>query len=164
VFRFKQSFDKFDYVWSLFLTFSHFCKSYPFVEIGKRRDKRTISIGFYTRSMPCFTKIYNKFYSGGSKIIPNNIYELLDSIALAHFIMGDGSYHLSGLVLCTDSYNVSDVIRLMNVLFIKFQLDCTLQFNSSGKPRIYIKSNSMVRLQSIVAIHMVDSMKYKIHL
>lgn len=51
----------------------------------------------------------------------------------------------------------------MNFLFIKFQIDCTLQFNSSGKPIIYIKSSSMFQLQSIVTIHMVDYMKYKIH-
>lgn len=98
VFRFKQSFDKFDYVLSLFLTFYHFCKSYPFVEIGKIRDKRKISIGLYTKSMPCFTKKHNNFYSGGYKIVPNNIYELFDSIAFTHFIMGDDSFHLSGLV------------------------------------------------------------------
>ena len=68
------------------------------------------------------------FYKNNIKCIPDNIYELLMPMALAHWIMGDASARPHGLLLCTDSYSVSDVIKLMNVLMIKYELNCTLQF------------------------------------
>ncbi len=48
------------------------------------------------------------------KKIPLDIYNLLDPIALAHWIMGDGQkVKTGGLTLCTDSYSIIDVVRLM---------------------------------------------------
>jgi LAGLIDADG DNA endonuclease family len=34
--------------------------------------------------MPCITEIHTLFYSSGKKTLPENIFELLDPIALAH--------------------------------------------------------------------------------
>jgi len=77
--------------------------------------------------MPCLTELHSLFYPDGVKIIPNNIYELLTPVALAHLIMGDGSAHKSGLYICTDSYHITDVVRLINVLIIKYRLECNLK-------------------------------------
>ena len=82
--------------------------------------------------MPCFTELYSLFYPSGVKVIPNNIYELLTPVALAHVIMGDGSRQRHGLILCTDSYSVSDIVRLINVLIIKYRLDCTLRYHTNS--------------------------------
>jgi hypothetical protein len=40
--------------------------------------------------------------------------------------MGDGSAINRGLVLCTDSFTLEQVTLLLNVLVIKYELDCTL--------------------------------------
>lgn len=61
----------------------------------------------------------------GTKIVPNNIYDLLTPVSLAHWIMGDGNARPHGLILCTDSYSIEDVIKLMNVLIIKYRVECT---------------------------------------
>ena len=53
------------------------------------------------------------------KVIPGIISDLLTPIALAHWIMGAGTKLNKGLILCTDSYSLSDVIKLSNVLRIK---------------------------------------------
>jgi hypothetical protein len=143
---------------------SHYCKSYPSLEIGFRKGVKTFGLYFYTRSLPCFTNLYPLFYDNGIKIIPQDIFNLLTPVALAHLIMGDGSKHSSGLVLCTDCYSTPDVVRLMNVLIIKYELNCTLVYHSSGGPRIYIKAESMFRLRALVLPFMVKSMLYKIHL
>jgi hypothetical protein len=88
---------------------------------------------------------------------------LLSPIALAHWIMCDGKLHHSGLILCTDSYTVSDCVRLMNVLMIRYRLDCTLHYHGPKKqPRIYIRAKSMPLLRSIVLEHMDPSMLYKL--
>ena len=51
--------------------------------------------------------------------------------------MGDGRRMGNGLILCTHNYSIQDVVRLMNVLMIKYRLICTLRMNK-GKPTIYI--------------------------
>ena len=112
--------------------------------------------------MPCLTKLYFIFYLNGVKIVPHNIYELLTPIALAHLIMGDGSAQKSGLVLCTDSFTIYDVVKLMNVLLIKYQLDCTFRLHTPSHPRIYIRSHSMSKLKAIVYPYMHTKMMYKL--
>lgn len=76
------------------------------------------------------------------KVIPENIYELLTPVALAHLIMGDGTAQSSGLRICTDSFEIQDVVRLINVLIIKYRLNCTLH-TDRGRFRVYINKNSM---------------------
>jgi len=40
--------------------------------------------------------------------------------------MGDGSAVNKGLVLCTDSFSLEQTTLLLNVIVIKYELDCTL--------------------------------------
>ena len=46
-------------------------------------------------------------------------------------------FFLCALTLCTDSYSIEDVVRLMNVLFIRYDLKCTLHVYEN-RYRIYI--------------------------
>ena len=115
---------------------SHYCSSFPYVTT-EIKGKPFSRLAFQTRQLPCLTDIYNLFYINKIKIVPNNIYELLTPVALAHWIMGDGSAVNKGLVLCTDSFSLEQTILLLNVLVIKYELDCTLWKQSSGW-RIYI--------------------------
>jgi hypothetical protein len=71
--------------------------------------------------------------------------------------------HGKGLILCTDSYSIQDVVRLMNVLIIRYNLDCSLHTNKAKKQyRLYIKVKYMDNLREIVKPYMVKSMLYKI--
>jgi rRNA maturation endonuclease Nob1 len=103
------------------------------------------------------------FYVNKVKVIPANIYDMLTPVALAHMIMGDGTYKRKGIALCTDSYSIQDVVRLMNVLVIRYELKCTLH-ESNGHYRIYISRNSMEKVVKLVQPFMVPSMYYKIGL
>jgi hypothetical protein len=81
--------------------------------------------------------------------------------------MCDGSVHPSGLVLCTDSFSVPDVVRLMNVLRIRYGLSPSIHWKKATKgdsvsARIYIPAGDMSTLRSIVLPHMHPSMYYKI--
>ena len=125
---FKQYLARADYVLFVFFILSHYCKGVPRFTSWIRANNRYFGISFETRSLLCFTGLYKMFYKNNIKCIPDNIYELLMPMALAHWIMGDASARPHGLLLCTDSYSVSDVIKLMNVLMIKYELNCTLQF------------------------------------
>jgi hypothetical protein len=122
--------------------------------------------------MPCLTKLHSLFYPNGIKVIPHNIFEILTPVALAHLIMGDGEARTRGLVLCTNSYSIEDVFRLMNVLMIRYGLECKLlrqllkkqnqfQYPKNGY-MIYIRERSMPLLQTIVEPFFHPSMMYKI--
>ena len=113
--------------------------------------------------MPCFTELYDIFYVNGVKGIPNNIYELLTPVAFAHLILGDGGFKSKGIYLCTDSYTIQDVVRLMNVLIIRYGLKCTLHKASNGKGyRIYISRHSVDKVIEIVLPYLTPSMYYKV--
>ena len=161
---FKQSVSNSSYLWFVFNLLSHYCSSYPSLVIGVRQGVRYYGLQFKTRAMPCITELRNLFYPelSKTKAIPVNIYDLLTPAALAHLIMGDGSIQRSGLIICTDSYTEQDVVRLMNVLIIKYRLDCTLRYHTPTQPRIYIKQHSMPLLRSIIANHFHFSMEYKL--
>jgi hypothetical protein len=67
------------------------------------------------------------------------------------------------IFLCTDSYSIQDVVRLMNVLIIRYDLKCTLHKSGKGY-RIYISRKSVAKVVEIVKPHLTPSMYYKLGL
>ena len=120
VLKFQQSIAKSSYVLFVFNHLSHYCSSYPKVTIGILNVKKTYVLGFYTRAFPFFTEFYNIFYLDGVKRIPFEIYKLLTPVSLAHLIMADGTSLEYGLEIFTDCYPLTDVIRLLNALVIRY--------------------------------------------
>jgi hypothetical protein len=68
------------------------------------------SIRFSTYSLPCFNFLHGLFYPDGTKIIPQNIAELIKPIGLAFWLMDDGYWNQVGryVVLCTDPFFSGD--------------------------------------------------------
>jgi len=160
---FKQSLAHSDYVFFVFSFLSHYCNNTPQLKKGIRTGKEFYALEFVTRSLPCFTELYDIFYVNGVKVVPNNIYELLTPVAFAHLILGDGGFKSKGIYLCTDSYTIQDVVRLMNVLIIRYELKCTLHKASNGKGyRIYISRSSVRKVVDIVLPYIIPSMYYKV--
>ena len=157
----SQSLDRFKYVWFVFNILSHYCENYPIIRERKRLDRVHWCVDMVTRSLPCFAELYSLFYVNKVKVVPENIYSILTPIALAHLIMGDGGFKSKGIFLCTDSYSIQDVVRLMNVLIIRYDLKCTLH-KSNENYRIYISRNSVHKVVRIVKPHLIPSMYYKI--
>lgn len=115
--------------------------------------------------MPCFTELYTFFYVNGIKIVPKDIYNLLTPLALAHIIMGDGAAHQSGLIICTNSYSIQEVVSIVNVLILHYRLDSSISIkrqNNKIEYMVYIKKHSMSLLRSLVIPYFHSSMFYKI--
>ena len=161
----KQSLDKSSYVWNVFNTLAPFCQSLPNLQFSKINNKTLHSFSFYTRSLPCLNEFFFLFYRNNKKVIPNSreIYQLLTPIALAHFIMGDGQKIDFGLILCTDSFTIQEVVRIINVLILRYSLICGIMQVDIGQFRIYISKKSMDKLRAIVLPYMVDTMLYKLN-
>jgi len=78
--------------------------------------------------------------------------------------MGDGSIASYGIKIGTDSFSVKECVLLINVLIIKYNINCTILMNNNNKPRIYIKAESKNRLISLIKPYLVPSMYYKLGL
>ena len=161
---FGQSYNKSPYLIFVFSILGHYCSNLPILMKMKLKGKVYPGLRFFTRALPCFTQLYPLFYKNKIKFVPTDIYNMLDPIAFAHWIMGDGSSSAPGLVLCTDSFTIKDVVRLMNVLIIRYDLICTLHKSAPNQYRIYISGKSMQKLHQIVSPYIIPTMFYKLGL
>lgn len=160
---FTQSLAHSDYVWFVFSFLSHYCDNMPLFKQGIRAGRPFYALEIGTRALPCFSELYDIFYVNGVKVVPENIYELLTPVAFAHLIQGDGGFKSKGISLCTDLYTLQDVVRLMNVLIIRYELKCTIHKASNGKGyRIYISRSSVGKVTEIVLPYLIPSMYYKV--
>lgn len=120
---FKQSMIHFDFFFATFLILAHFCSTLPYLDPTIVKNVLYNSIRMDTRAYPSLTILYHMFYINKVKIVPADIFNLLTPVALAYWIMGDGTGNsYKGLYLCTDSFTNYDVVRLMNVLLIRYNI------------------------------------------
>ena len=78
--------------------------------------------------------------------------------------MGDGSKRGKGIILCTDSFNLKEVILLMNILKIKFDIDSTIEFRYSFSPydRKKILNNGIKAARIVINKKNLDKIRDKI--
>lgn len=158
----KQSVKNSDYLFYAFFILCHYCYSYPHTATTTLKSNNIHhSIFFYTRSLNCFTNLHNDFYNSGKKGVPEDIYNILTIQGLAHWICGDGTHSRGGIILQTQSFTVCDVVRLINVLTLKFHCKCRIDYQE-GKPVIFIGARSMKTLHTRLIKHIPISMYYKL--
>jgi hypothetical protein len=157
-----QSLAHLNYLYFVFNILAPYCYKYPVLRNRSRFGKPTFSLVITTRSMPCITEIYHKFYIDKVKVIKPSIYNDLTPVAIAHWIMGDGTFNGISLLLCTDSYTIKEIVLLINVLIIKYDVHCTIRYYKQIYPRIYILKESLFKLREIILPYMDKSMIYKL--
>ena len=93
-----------------------------------------------------------------------NISDYFTPIALAIWLMDDGSKSGSSLKLATNSFTFSECLQLVKVLYGKYNIKASIQ--SAGVDNqyvIYIFKESMPILRDLVLPYVHPSMKYKIN-
>lgn len=137
------------------------CSSYPFLIKIFKRDKLFFGITFQTRQLKCLNEIYTILYEDNKKVIKPILFDYIDYIVIAYWIMGDGAKRNKGLVLCTDNFTLKEVILLMNILIIKFDLYCTIH-NDGNKYRLFISKKYLNKIVSEIKPYFEDQFLYKI--
>ncbi|KAG0672709.1 cytochrome c oxidase subunit 1 [Pichia californica] len=168
-FRFKQSMIHVSYLLYVFILLSHYCISPPKIKKETVKGKQYFLIEFLTRSLPVFTLLRHKFYVGRVKIIPSDIYDYISYESLAHIIMCDGSHMQGGgVVLNLHNFTIKELVLLINVLKIKFDLDCnlhksllegdgiiTVDLQKSGTPRVRIVISLANKLENFEMLTLI---------
>ena len=93
-----------------------------------------------------------------------DLFYYLDYIALAHWIKGDGARHNKGILLCTDGFTIKEVIFLMNILRIKFDIKPSKYIFKDKYPRIHIFKKDLLKLRPFISPYFIKHFYYKIYL
>jgi len=118
---------------------------------------------FHTWTYTSFNWIQEMWYVNDKKCVPYNIAEYLTPLALAIWIMDDGSKVGKGLKLSTNSFTYEECMNLTNALYKNFRLKSTIQsVGITDQYIIYIWNESMGNLREIVKPFIIPEMKYKI--
>ena len=122
--------------------------------LDKRTGKTYKNLNFWTKAVPLLTEFYNLFYFNCIKGVPKDL-SLLTPLALAHWIMQDGTRGFSkGLYICTDSFKLKDVERLVTHLKVKYKISCSIH-KVHGRYRIYILVKSVPIIKNLIILTVV---------
>lgn len=125
---FKQSIINFPFLWTVYIELTHYFASLPRLEFAKVKCKVYGQLILETRSYPVLNQLYDLFMVNGIKTIKIDLFHLLSPRALAYWIMSDGVSNQYGLTICTDCFTIKDVVILMNILKIRYDLNCSIHY------------------------------------
>jgi hypothetical protein len=117
-----------------------------------------------TYSFASFNWIYDAFYSNCKiKEVPKEIiWKLLTPLALAVWIMDDGTPVGAGLKIATNAFKEEDVLFLCDVLNKKYNLYARPHRNRHQFV-VYIPKAGMPQLGQLISAHLVPSMHRKLN-
>jgi hypothetical protein len=121
---------------------------------------------FRTFTYSSFNWIYDSFYPKGTrKVIPNFIENYLSPLALAVWMMDDGtSLKNKGIRFSTNSFTLKEIQYLALILKTKYNLESTIHKSGlNNQYNIYIPKSSLNSFREIVIPHFHPSMLYKIN-
>lgn len=165
IFSFKQSVKHAEYLYYLYLIFLYWGYTSLNVPLPtKTKDGAGNTheyLRFRTFAIPSLSWIYYMFYPNGLKVVPHNIGDYFNSRVLAVWIMDDGSWVGSGILLHCNSFSLSDVQRLVELLKDKFQFKASIRAKGNNHI-IYIHAESIPALRNLVKPHMIKFFYYKL--
>ena len=163
---FKQSINNFPYLWYIYNELGSLCSGLPMLAKTVTRGKIFYSVYLQTRQLICLNEIFNLFYLNINgqiiKTVKQDLFFYMDYMVLAHWIMGDGSKRAKGIVLCTDNFSLQEVVLLVNILILKFDINPTIQ-KEKNYFRIYINEESLMKIKPFILPYLVDHFLYKIN-
>lgn len=122
---------------------------------------------FRTIRHPVLTEIYNRFYTResfrvGRKIVPKDIAKHLDSLALAVWIMDDGSYARGNIDISTYSFTLPEIHVLQEALMKNFSVHMRYHKDRDKGYRMQCNNSETKKLVRTIYPYIMPSMMYKI--
>jgi ubiquinol-cytochrome c reductase cytochrome b subunit len=121
-------------------------------------------IKFSTWTYTSFNWIYDLWYNNKIKHVPECIHLYLTPLALAIWIMDEGTKVNQSLKFNTNSFSYNDCLLLIKALYNNFNIKASIQSaGSKDQYIIYIWKESMTDLINIVSPYIVPEMRYKLN-
>ncbi|MFA6315587.1 MAG: hypothetical protein WC648_04450 [Candidatus Paceibacterota bacterium] len=152
----NHTFHQREYVDWKFRMLESLCKSGPVVRKG---NGNRIAYRFTTRQSEEISRVYQWFYQGNKKVIPDDLH--LDPLMLAVWYMDDGSKcGKDNVYLNTQQFDSTDQEKCRSLLR-QLEIETTLNKDKIYQ-RIRIKKSSIVRFFGIISPYIIPSMRYKL--
>ena len=167
-FSFNQESSHIEYIYFLheFFSIRGYCNSKKPIQktrLGFGGKVRKVA-RFSTFTYISFNWIHDLWYKNNVKIVPSCIAEYLTPLALATWLMDDGSKVGKGFKFSTNCFTYDECLLLIKVLKDNFNIKSTIkQTGGENKYIIYIWKESMNNLIKIVYPHLIPEMRYKIN-
>jgi hypothetical protein len=159
----KQSILNFNYLWHVYSELCYLNSGLPLMGKTITRGKKFFSVSFQSRQLGCLNEILNLMYNFEEgkyvKTIKPELILYMDYLVLAHLIMGDGAKINKGITLCTDNFNLHEVILLINIFIIKFDINPSIH-KKKNKFRIYINEVDLKKIKPFIEPYFVDHFLY----
>jgi hypothetical protein len=163
-FRFKQSIIQKDYLFFKydFLLQRGYVNNNPPVF---QKDKLGDSYRFSTYSYSNLLWFYQIFYKNKIKVLPelNYLNQFLTPLALAIWIMDDGTFKSPGIRIATNCFTKKECEILIEILRDKYNIESSIHKNND-RYQLYIKKESMNTLIGLIKPYFHSSMYYKLGL
>ncbi len=163
-FKIEQGLKQKDYVFWKYEVFKEWVTTPP--KLSMRYDENRIpyakSWWFRTIRHPKLTLFHKLFYKHGIKVVPKNIVDLLDPLALAIWIMDDGSLSRNKIDISTYSFKLGEIKLLQRVFLKKFALDSNFYKDRDKGFRMYFSKTETFRLIPLISKFIIPNLAYKI--
>lgn len=138
--------------------------SFRYEENGVKYPK---SWWFRTIRHPELTEIFSLFYKGngfltGKKIIPASLEEFFTPLALAVWIMDDGSFNKKRIDISTYAFSFQKIQKLRSVLRGIYKINSSFYKDRSKGYRLYFNRKETEILIQLIHPYIIPSMRYKI--
>ena len=136
----------------------------------KGKNKNYINYRLKTRSLNIFNSYHDMFYdlkpdtNKYTKIVPENIVDLMDPIVLAYLIKGDGNFdkNRNRVRIYTNSYSKVEVELLATSIKTKLGIYTAVLLDRKDQYILTIGAKNLELLRNIVSPHFHPSMLYRI--
>ena len=148
----------------------------PFCRSGVRREVCRNSFGhekfrFSTRSMPCFSNLFNQFYMNGEKRISEEVLGQLTPISLAYWYMDDGHASVASnkygdnrqlfVSLHTEGFPEEDTDLVVSWLKEKWGISARKNYDQHKRSYVGMGAEAGMKFLSIVSPYMLPDFGYK---
>ena len=165
-FKTEQGLAQKEYVWWKYNIFKPWVFTEPKIShrYSESRERYAKSYWFRTVRHPILTGFHKRFYESGKKIIPKDIASDMNPLALAVWIMDDGSLNNNQLDISTYSFTLPEIYLLIEAVKLKFNLRGQYYRDRDRGYRMYFRKSETEKLARLINPYVIPSMDYKIRI
>ena len=126
-----------------------------------KRDHKHYSQYFHTRSFEEFGMLHGEFYQKETKVLPNDIFQLMNPRMLAVWFMDDGSNTRKSFTLSTHCFSLEEQQRIVQLFQQNFNIHAGIMKDRT-KYKVSISRPEYERFTRIIEPFVIPSMTYKI--